>query len=79
MHSDFPNARYIDIIDVSSTSIGTSVPSSGIRTEIATAYSCGFVVGGALPHSTPPLHKSGKTETQETERKRKININILIA
>jgi len=60
----------MDIADISSTSIGTSVPSSGVRTEIATAHSRAFVVGGAL-HP-----QKSKRENQGTGRKRKRKTNI---
>jgi len=60
----------MDIADVSSTSIGTSVPSSGVRTEIATAHSCASVVGGALhPHPSP--HKKRKREKTGNRKKKK--------
>ena len=66
----------MDIADVSSTSIGTIVPSSGVRTEIATAHSCASVVCGAL--HPPPSQKRRKREKQGTERKRKRKTNIKI-
>jgi len=58
----------MDIADVSSTSIGTIVPSSGVRTEIATAHSCASVVCGAL-HPPPPLRKEGKEKNKEQKEK----------